>query len=53
MKSKTEDLYGDFTNQNPPAKLRIYVEDEYMCITVVKAMDFDNEMILLKMGKEE
>ena len=48
-----KDLYGEFTNQNPPAKLQIYVEDEYMCIKVVKAMDFDNEMIIIKMDKEE
>ena len=54
MKSKTEkDLYGEFTNQNPPAKLQIYVEDDYLCIKVVKAIDFENEMIIIKMDKEE
>ena len=48
-----KELYGEFTNQNPPAKLQIYVEDDYLCITVVKAMDFENEMIIIKMDKEE
>ena len=48
-----KDLYGEFTNQTCPPKLKIYVEDEYMCIKVVKRMDFPKELIIIKMDKPQ
>ena len=48
-----KDLYGEFTNQTCPPKLKIYVEDEQMCIKIVKEMNFTNELIIIRMDKKQ